>query len=384
MAVPRIFISSTCYDLKDIRFQVRHFIEDFGYDPVMSDFGDIFYDFKDHVQESCKNEIEKSNMFILIVGNNYGSIYHQHDESKEINPDSVTLQEFKKALEIGIPKYIFINKFVQYDYDNYERALRKKISDYFLNNDIKMEDINTIKNRIKKDFDKTYPFPQDAYKYIFYFIEIIKNLKVNNAIYSFESFDNIKLDLKKQWAGLLYNALIINKNVTNKQINSIETKLERLENHLKNFFDNKKIKNNKYTIDIDNYMNEYNIENMIEIKSEIKRLITNICIDPFNRKRFEMNEKFSQNEVEKFIKKARECIIKFKWSETIPTNNLFELIANDKFPIIYYVYSNEVEYNDVVKLIAIINNIDEKEINFLYDTIANLFNMNYDDGEIPF
>lgn len=131
-------------------------------------------------------------------------------------------------------------------------------------------------------------------------------------------------------------------------------------------------------------MNEYNIENMIEIKSEIKRLITNICIDPFNRKRFEMNEKFSQNEVEKFIKKARECIIKFKWSETVPLNNLFELIANDKFPIIYYVYSNEVEYNDVVKLIAIINNIDEKEINFLYDTIANLFNMNYDDGEIPF
>ena len=137
-------------------------------------------------------------------------------------------------------------------------------------------------------------------------------LLLNISIYSFESFDNIKLDLKKQWAGLLYNALIINKNVTNKQINSIETKLERLENHLKNFFDNKKIKNNKYTIDIDNYMNEYNIENMIEIKSEIKRLITNICIDPFNRKRFEMNEKFSQNEVEKFIKKARECIIKFK------------------------------------------------------------------------
>ena len=50
MAAPRIFISSTCYDLQEIRFQLRRFIQDIGYEPVMSEFGDIFYDLGDHVQ----------------------------------------------------------------------------------------------------------------------------------------------------------------------------------------------------------------------------------------------------------------------------------------------------------------------------------------------
>ena len=59
MATPRIFISSTCYDLQEIRFQLRKFVEDFGLEPVMSEFGDIFYNFDKHVQESCKDEIEK-------------------------------------------------------------------------------------------------------------------------------------------------------------------------------------------------------------------------------------------------------------------------------------------------------------------------------------
>ena len=72
MAAPRVFVSSTCYDLHEVRYQLRTFIEDFGFIPVMSEYGDIFYDYKKHVQDACKDEIEKSQLFILIIGNNYG------------------------------------------------------------------------------------------------------------------------------------------------------------------------------------------------------------------------------------------------------------------------------------------------------------------------
>lgn len=68
MAVPRVFISSTCYDLQEIRFQLRRFIQDIGYEPVMSEFGDIFYDLGDHVQDACKEEINRSNIFVLVIG----------------------------------------------------------------------------------------------------------------------------------------------------------------------------------------------------------------------------------------------------------------------------------------------------------------------------
>ena len=73
MAAPRVFVSSTCYDLQEVRYQLRTFIEDFGFIPVMSEYGDIFYDYKKHTQDACKDEIEKSQLFILIIGNNYGS-----------------------------------------------------------------------------------------------------------------------------------------------------------------------------------------------------------------------------------------------------------------------------------------------------------------------
>ena len=76
MAVPRVFISSTCYDLQEIRHNLRNFIGSFGYEPVMSEFGDIFYEYDQHVQDACLKEIEKCNMFLLVIGNNYGSMYH--------------------------------------------------------------------------------------------------------------------------------------------------------------------------------------------------------------------------------------------------------------------------------------------------------------------
>ena len=44
MAIPRVFISSTCYDLKYIRENLRFFIKTIGYDPILSEEGGIFYD----------------------------------------------------------------------------------------------------------------------------------------------------------------------------------------------------------------------------------------------------------------------------------------------------------------------------------------------------
>lgn len=40
MATPRIFVSSTCYDLQEIRFQLRSFIQEYGYEAVLSELND--------------------------------------------------------------------------------------------------------------------------------------------------------------------------------------------------------------------------------------------------------------------------------------------------------------------------------------------------------
>ncbi|MBW2570128.1 MAG: DUF4062 domain-containing protein [Deltaproteobacteria bacterium] len=43
MAKPRIFVSSTYYDLKHIRAPLEIFIESLGYESILSEKGDIAY-----------------------------------------------------------------------------------------------------------------------------------------------------------------------------------------------------------------------------------------------------------------------------------------------------------------------------------------------------
>jgi len=72
MATPKIFVSSTCYDLNIVRSQLRGFINSLGYDPIMSEYADILYDPRSHTHTSCIKEVENCDMLILIIGSRFG------------------------------------------------------------------------------------------------------------------------------------------------------------------------------------------------------------------------------------------------------------------------------------------------------------------------
>jgi len=58
MARPRIFISSTFYDLKQIRAELDMFIESLGYEPIRNEEGDIPYGKDEALEEYCYKEIK--------------------------------------------------------------------------------------------------------------------------------------------------------------------------------------------------------------------------------------------------------------------------------------------------------------------------------------
>lgn len=100
MNQPRIFISSTCYDLGQIRADLFDFISSLGYHPVMSEFTSFPIDPDSDTIENCVNNVKTADIFILIVGNRYGHVL----PSKK----SITNTEYLFARSNGIPIYVFI------------------------------------------------------------------------------------------------------------------------------------------------------------------------------------------------------------------------------------------------------------------------------------
>ena len=71
MAKPRIFISSTFYDLRQIRAELDKFIRSLGYEPIRNEVGDIPYGKEEEIQQYCYKEIENIDILISIIGSRY-------------------------------------------------------------------------------------------------------------------------------------------------------------------------------------------------------------------------------------------------------------------------------------------------------------------------
>lgn len=98
-----MFISSTCYDLKQVRNDIRLFLESLGINPILSEFDSFPVDPDITAVENCLKVVdERSDLFLLVVGGRYGL---SHEEGK-----SVTNMEYLRARAKGIPVYVFVQK----------------------------------------------------------------------------------------------------------------------------------------------------------------------------------------------------------------------------------------------------------------------------------
>ncbi len=171
MAKPKLFLSSTFYDLRQIRTDLDLFVENLGYDIIRNEEGDIPYGKDEALEEYCYKEIKGIDILISIIGGRYGT------ESKRGN-NSISQLELKTALKENKQVYIFIEKNVLSEYETY---------------------------MLNKDREISYRFVDD--KRIYNFIEEIKSLPNNNNIKGFETASDISKYLKEQFAGLFQRFL---------------------------------------------------------------------------------------------------------------------------------------------------------------------------------
>ena len=192
MAIPKVFVSSTYIDLKDIRNQLSNFIKGHGLEPILFEKGNIAFLPDHYLDDSCYKEVKSCDVFILLLGGRYGS--PTSDEGK-INKsifkkyNTITRKEYNAAVNLGIPIHIFVESSVFSEYHTYKMNRRNK--------NIKYAHVDNIQ--------------------IFHLIEEIYEKEKNNFLKRFANGDEIISYLQAQWAGM-FKEYIDNLRVRKKEI----------------------------------------------------------------------------------------------------------------------------------------------------------------------
>lgn len=183
MARPRVFVSSTYYDLKHLRSSLENFVESLGFDAILSEKGKIAYTPDLPLDESCYREVGAVDIFVLIVGGRYGSEISSSESpgAKTFYEryNSITRGEYRAAVDRDVPIYVLIERSVYAEYETY------------------------LKNKNNKGI--TYAHVDSVN--IFGLIEDIISQPRNNPIQQFDKYGDIEVWLREQWAGLFKELL---------------------------------------------------------------------------------------------------------------------------------------------------------------------------------
>jgi hypothetical protein len=213
MAKPRVFVSSTYYDLRHIRSSLELFIESVGHEPVLSEKGDIAYMPDIALDESCYREAGACDIFVLVVGGRYGSEVSAGDPKALRQAferyDSITRKEYDTAYNQDVPIFVLIESSVYAEYRTY------------------------LKNRDNKNIRYAHV---DSIN-VFRFIEFILDKPRNSPIFPFERSSQIELWLREQWSGLFRELLRSRSQqrqlfALTEQVTELKTANETLKNYL--------------------------------------------------------------------------------------------------------------------------------------------------------
>lgn len=174
--IPTVFVSSTCYDLSQVREDLKDYFEDnYGFTTLLSEFDSFPIDPCIGTFENCLSNVDNlADIFILIVGNRYGYVTEKGK--------SITNLEYLHAKEKNIPIFVFVSKQVQ-------------------------NNLSLWKSNKNADFSSVV---DDAK--IFEFVDKIYN-EDNQWIYTYDSVRDIKRTMKNQLRLLFFDGLKLQKEI---------------------------------------------------------------------------------------------------------------------------------------------------------------------------
>jgi hypothetical protein len=166
---PSVFVSSTCYDLGQVRLDLKRFIEALGYEAVISESPAFPVNPQKGTIENCINAVrDRADLFVLIIGTRYGTTRH--------DGRSVTNLEYMEAKRKGLPVYVFVAKEI-------------------------LHTLPVWKTKPDSDFSQIV----DSKK-LFEFVDNLRG-EAGHWVYPFEEVTDVTEALRRQWALLFTDSL---------------------------------------------------------------------------------------------------------------------------------------------------------------------------------
>lgn len=166
MAKPRIFLSSTCYDLSIIRTELTRFLDDRGFDVINSESKDFGVSPGIHSHSACLAEVRQADYLLLLVGSRRGGTFIGSESS-------ITNEEYKSAEKLDLPRIV---------------AVQQRVWEH--------------RTTFKKNPQADHSHVVDDVR-IFTFIDYVASGHSDNWIHSFETIKDIQEILTTQFAHYL-------------------------------------------------------------------------------------------------------------------------------------------------------------------------------------
>jgi hypothetical protein len=118
----RIFVSSTCYDLLDVRSELEELLKSMGVAPILSDskLSDFEVHFDKNSIETCLLNIETADHVIVILDKRYGPSL----KSAGFDDLSATHLEYRKAVELKKPIHFYVRDRLEGDFSIWKKNQR--------------------------------------------------------------------------------------------------------------------------------------------------------------------------------------------------------------------------------------------------------------------
>lgn len=151
----KVFISSTVYDLIDIRAELCVMFKEMGIDPILSDANESAFEiFTDkNTIETCLINLSKSDYVVIILSQRYGSSLSKFG----YGDFSTTHLEYQRAIETNKPIFMYVRDRLEADYKIWDMAKKKDQISYawVSQKDIKLFDLLSHHSKLSKKRSNT-------------------------------------------------------------------------------------------------------------------------------------------------------------------------------------------------------------------------------------